>query len=88
MSASSFKIPLTLAQRIVIAELLPKFANRLKLEEKNSHTISFTSEELKTIQQTAETARHRSENGIKRHSLAVFEAKRRDDSAALRLSRR
>ncbi len=69
MSASSIKILLTQAQRIVVAELLPKFADRLKLDEKNSRTISFTSVELKTIQQTAETARHRSDNGMKRHSL-------------------
>ena len=68
-STVSVSILLTHAQRIVTAEFLPKLADRLKLDEKNSRTISFTSEELKKIQQTAETARHRSDNGMKRHSL-------------------
>jgi hypothetical protein len=69
MSDDEIHILLTQAQRIVTADLLPKLADRLKLGEKNSRTISFTSEELKKIQQTAETARHRSDNGMKRHSL-------------------
>ena len=37
----SFNILLTTAQCKVIADLLPTFANRLKLDEKNSRTISF-----------------------------------------------
>ena len=49
--------------------ILPTLSDRLKLAEKNQRKISFTTEELKKIQQEAETARHRSDNGMKRHSL-------------------
>ena len=66
---SSLFILLTQTQRIVTAELLPTLADRLKLEEKNSRKICFTSEELTTIRQTAESARQRSDNGMKRNSL-------------------
>ena len=68
-SDSSVFILLTQTQRIVTAELLPTLADRLKLEEKNSRKICFTSEELTTIRQTAESARQRSDNGMKRNSL-------------------
>ena len=66
---SSVFILLTQTQRIVTAELLPTLADRLKLAEKSPLKIRFTSEELKTIQRTAETARHESDNGRKRQSL-------------------
>ena len=66
---SSVSILLTQAQRIVTAELLPTLANRLKLEEKNQRKISFSSEELKFVQQKAAAARSTAENGMKRHSL-------------------
>ncbi len=54
---------------IVTAELLPTFSDRLKLEEKNQRKISFSSEELKSIQQKSAAARSTAENGMKRHSL-------------------
>ncbi len=66
---SSVFILLTQTQRLVTAELLPTLADRLKLGEKNSRKIRFTSEELTTIRQTAESARQRSDNGMKRNSL-------------------
>ena len=69
MSASSFNILLTQAQRIVTAELLPTLSDRLKLEEKNQRKISFSSEELKSIQQKAAAARTHAKDGMKRHSL-------------------
>ena len=69
MSASSFNILLTQAQRIVTAELLPTLADRLKLEEKNQRKILFTSEELNSIQQKASAARSTAKSGMKRHSL-------------------
>ncbi len=53
---SSVSILLTQAQRIVTADLLPTISDRLKLEEKNQRKISFTSEELKPIQQKAAAA--------------------------------
>jgi len=67
--ASSHNLLLSQAQRIATAEVLPEFADRLKLEEKNPLKIRFTSEELKLIQQTAESARHQSDNGQKQRSF-------------------
>ena len=66
---SSVYILLTQTQRIVTAELLPTLAERLKLGEKNPRKIRFTSEELKSIQQTAETARSHADTGMIRNSL-------------------
>ena len=66
---SSVSILLTQAQRIVTADLLPALADRLKLEEKNQRKISFTTEELKSIQQKASAARSDAKDGMKRHSL-------------------
>jgi hypothetical protein len=66
---SNSHILLTKAQRKVLADLLPKFADRLKLDEKNPRTISFTAKELETIRQKAELDRPHAENGMKRNSL-------------------
>lgn len=66
---SSVSILLTQAQRIVTAELLPTLADRLKFGEKNQRNISFTSEELNSIQQKASAARTHAKDGMKRHSL-------------------
>jgi Plasmid pRiA4b ORF-3-like protein len=62
-------VVLTQAQRKVVVDLLPTFADRLKLDEKNPRTISFTAKELKAIRQKAEVARPHAENGMKRNSL-------------------
>ncbi len=69
MPAFAHTLPLTLAQRRVIADLLPKLADRLKLVEKNSRTITFTIKELESIRQKAEAARSHAKDGMKRHSL-------------------
>jgi hypothetical protein len=42
-----FPVKLTQAQRRVIAEIIPVFAGRLKLCERNQRTIPFTLAELK-----------------------------------------
>lgn len=60
---------LTHAQRKVVADLLPNLADRLKLDEKNSRTISFTTEELKAIREKAEVAHSHAETGTVRNSL-------------------
>lgn len=69
MPTFSQNVLLTHAQRKVIADLLPKLCDRLKLDEKNSRTISFTPKELKTIREKAEAARSHAETGMKRNSL-------------------
>lgn len=69
MSVSPHNVLLTAAQRKVVADLLPKLADRLKLDEKNSRTISFTTKELESIRDKAEAARLHAENGMKRNSL-------------------
>jgi hypothetical protein len=65
----SLNVLLTQAQRKVVAALLPTFAERLKLDEKNPRTISFTPKELESIREKAEAARPHAENGMKRNSL-------------------
>jgi hypothetical protein len=62
-------VPLTAAQRKVVADLLPELAVRLNLEGKNSRTISFTVNELQTIQQKAQEAIRHAETGMIRNSL-------------------
>lgn len=69
MSSSPHNALLTAAQRKVVADLLPTLADRMKLDEKNPRTISFTAEELETIRQKAEAAGPHAENGMKRNSL-------------------
>ncbi len=69
MTAPSHNVGLTQAQRIVTAEVLPEFAERLKLEERNPRRILFTVEELRSILKDVQSARLRSDNGMKRNSL-------------------
>ncbi|WP_166831562.1 plasmid pRiA4b ORF-3 family protein [Thalassoroseus pseudoceratinae] len=65
----SLNVLLTAAQRNVVADLLLKLADRLKLDQKNPRTISFTAKELETIRGKAEVARPHADNGMKRNSL-------------------
>lgn len=69
MSSSPHNALLTAAQRKVVADLLPTLAGRMKLDEKNPRTISFTAKELETIRRKAETARPHAQNGMIRNSL-------------------
>ncbi|TWU08367.1 Plasmid pRiA4b ORF-3-like protein [Stieleria varia] len=69
MPLKSINISFTLSQRKVVADLLPKLADRLKLDEKNPRTISFTPKELESIRDKAEAARPHAENGMIRSSL-------------------
>ena len=69
MSASFHNISFTQAQRKVVADLLPKLADRVKLNEKNPRTISFTTKELESIRNKAEAARPDAQNGMIRNSL-------------------
>lgn len=62
-------LSLTAAQRRVVADLLPKIADRLKLDENNPRTISFTTKELETIRDKAEAARPHATNDMIRNSL-------------------
>jgi pRiA4b ORF-3-like protein/uncharacterized protein DUF6933 len=65
----TINVNFTYAQRKAIAEILPNMADRLKLDEKNARTITFTSDELETIRQRAKEAIPNAENGMKRNSL-------------------
>ncbi len=69
MSEPTLNTPFTHAQRKAIADLLPKLAGRLKLDEKDSRTLSFTLEELQSIQQKANEAILNADNGMIRNSL-------------------
>lgn len=65
----TLNVLLTAAQRKVVADLLPKLADRLKLDEKNSRTMSFTTKELESIREKAESARSHADTGMIRNSL-------------------
>ena len=62
-------LPLSQAQRIATAEVLPELTDRLKLEEKNPRKIPFTVEELGSIQKSIQAARSHADTGMKRTSL-------------------
>ena len=69
MKDSPASICFTQAQRKAIADILPKLADRLKLDEKNSRTISFTLHELQTIHRKVEQAIPKADTGMRRNSL-------------------
>jgi Plasmid pRiA4b ORF-3-like protein len=69
MSERSLNVLFTHAQRKVLAELVPKLADKLVLDAAKHRTVSFTVEELKAIQEKARTAIPHAENGLRRNSL-------------------
>jgi hypothetical protein len=69
MTLSQHSVPITAAQRKVVADLLPELSDRLDLSKKNSRTISFTVKELQTIQQKAQESIRHAETGMIRNSL-------------------
>ena len=69
MSRSLINVLFTEAQRKVIADLLPHLSDRLKLDQKDSRTVSFTKDDLETIEQKAKHAFPHAENGMIRNSL-------------------
>lgn len=66
---SPYNVNFTVAQRKVVADLLPKLADRMKLDEKNPRAIAFTTIELESIRTQAEAARSHVQNGMVRNSL-------------------
>jgi hypothetical protein len=66
-----FPITLTLAQRKLVAVVIPAFADRLKLDEPNQRIIEFTEAELKKLKTTAETAIQKSSTGYERRPLRL-----------------
>jgi hypothetical protein len=59
----------THAQRKVIADLLPKLAEKLLLDVSKHRTIAFTEDELTAIQEKARAAIRHAENGVTQNSL-------------------
>jgi hypothetical protein len=68
-SETSFSVRLTQAQRKVVAALLPRLADRLKLDESNQRAIAFTRAELRQIRAKVRTAVGRATTGLVRNSL-------------------
>jgi hypothetical protein len=64
-----FPVRLTLAQRIVVAEVLPELSDRLKLDETNQRVVSLTLDELNVIRNAIVPAMRRANSGMKRTSL-------------------
>jgi hypothetical protein len=69
MSEPLLNTRFTQTQRKIVCGLMPTLADRLKLDEKTSRTISFTPEELQSIQQNAAAAPSRAETGMEGNSL-------------------
>jgi|SRR5262245_951294 len=69
VSRQHFQVRLTQAQRKVVAEVAPEFADRLKLDERNQRTIPFTLAELKAIKEKAGKALRHASTGMVRNSL-------------------
>jgi hypothetical protein len=64
-----FPVRLTLAQRIVVAEVFPKFSERLRLDEPNQRMVALTLDELKVICRKVAPAIRQADSGMKRTSL-------------------
>jgi hypothetical protein len=64
-----YPVKLTQAQRRVVAEIAPEFTERLRLDERNQRTISFTLAELRAIRVKAEEAMQQASTGMVRNSL-------------------
>jgi hypothetical protein len=62
-------VSFTSAQRIVIAEFLPEFSGRMRLDESNQRMVSLTLDELNVIAKTAGPAIRQANSGMKRNSL-------------------
>jgi hypothetical protein len=68
-SPRRYAVKLTQAQRRVIAELVPKLADRLKLDESPQRTIQLALDEIKAIQRQVASAVRHAGAGMKRNSL-------------------
>jgi hypothetical protein len=66
-----FPIKLTLAQRKLVAKLMPAFAGRLKLNEPNQRIIDFTVAELRKLKETMEAAIQEARTGYERRPLRL-----------------
>jgi hypothetical protein len=68
-SPQHYPVRLTRAQRKVVAEIVPEFAERLKLDEPDQRTVPFTVAEMKVIQKKAAAEVRQASTGMKRNSL-------------------
>lgn len=66
-----FLVRFTLAQRIVVAEVMPQFSERLRLDEPDQRQVSVTLDEMKVICKGVPTAIRRAGSGMKRNSLRL-----------------
>jgi hypothetical protein len=64
-----FPVRFTLAQRIVVAEVVPDLSQRLRLDEPNQKTVSLTVDELKAICKSVAPSIDKGDSGMKRTSL-------------------
>jgi hypothetical protein len=64
-----FPLRLTLAQRKVVALVLPEYSGRLKLDETNQRIVSFTVNEMRQILDRARIGIRQADSGMKRASL-------------------
>ena len=64
-----FPVRFTLAQRIVVAEVFPKYSERLRLDEPNQRMVALTLDELKLICKKVAPAIRQADSGMKRTSL-------------------
>ena len=64
-----YPLRVTIAQRKVLAQIMPHFADRLRLDEPEQRVVLFTMDELKSIRPVAIRAQRERRPGVKRHAL-------------------
>ena len=69
MSKQTFNAQFSLAQRKVLADLMPTLVERLLLDTPNPRVVPLTLDELETVQKLAAESRSRAENGMVVNSL-------------------
>jgi hypothetical protein len=67
--AQQFPVRFTAAQRKCIADILSEFSERLRLNESNARSVSFTIDEMSALNEAARGAIVHADSGMKRNSL-------------------
>jgi hypothetical protein len=64
-----FPVRFTIAQRVVVAEVLPELSERMRLDESDQRVVALTVDEMKELRKRIAPAIRRVESGMKRNSL-------------------
>jgi len=64
-----FPVRFTIAQRLVVAEVLPEFSERMRLDESDQRVVELTVNEMNEIRKRVAPALRRFDSGMKRKSI-------------------